>query len=122
MNIPAADEDERTRLLLEVVDPLVHDELSDQVRTWFYFWEPELRLRIGWSDPGQAENSRAELARFLDNARADGRLQDWYEANHGNRRGQHDRRERELASPRHQEALLAGASLNSMVTVATLFW
>jgi len=85
VNIPAADEDERTRLLLEVVDPLVHDELRDQVRTWFYFWDPELRLRIRWSDPGQAEKSRAELARFLDNARADGRLEDWYEANHGNR-------------------------------------
>ena len=85
MNIPAADDGERTRLLLEVVDPLVHDELGDHVRTWFYFWEPELRLRIQWSDPGQTEWSRAELTRSLDKAKADGRLEDWYEANHGNR-------------------------------------
>jgi hypothetical protein len=85
VNIPAADEDERTRLLLEVVDPLVHDELGDHVRTWFYFWEPALRLRIRWFDPSEAEEWRAELARFLDEAKADGRLEDWYEANHGNR-------------------------------------
>jgi len=85
VNIPAADDGERTRLLLEVVDPLVHDELGDHVRTWFYFWEPELRLRIQWSDPGQTEWSRAELTRSLDKAKADGRLEDWYEANHGNR-------------------------------------
>jgi hypothetical protein len=85
VNIPAADEDECTRLLLEVVDPLVHREFRGHIRTWFYFWEPELRLRIRWSDPGQAEKSRAELARFLDEAKAEGRLEEWYEANHGNR-------------------------------------
>jgi lantibiotic biosynthesis dehydratase-like protein len=87
VNVPAPDAETRTRLLLEVVDPLVHDELSDRVRTWFYFWEPELRLRIRWSDPEQAESGRAELARFLDQARADGRLEDWYEGNHGTRGG-----------------------------------
>jgi len=89
VNIPAADADERTRLLLEVVDPLVHGELGDHVRTWFYFWEPALRLRIRWSDPGQVQRSRAELTRFLDEAKADGRLEDWYEANHGNRSEQY---------------------------------
>jgi hypothetical protein len=85
VNIPAAGAEERTRLLLEVVDPLVHGELHGHVKTWFYFWEPELRLRIRWSDPEQPETARAVLTRFLDQARADGRLEDWYEANHGNR-------------------------------------
>ncbi len=85
VNIPAVAAEERTRLLLEVVDPLVHDELGDHVKTWFYFWEPELRLRIRWLDPGRAEAARAELTRFLDEARADGKVEDWYEANHGNR-------------------------------------
>ena len=92
VNIPAGGADERTRLLLEVVDPLVHAELGDHIRTWFYFWEPELRLRICWSDPGKAARPRTELARFLDEARADGKLEDWYEGNHGNR-GEHYRGE-----------------------------
>lgn len=87
MNIPAPDAETRTRLLLEVVDPLVHERLGDRVGTWFYFWEPELRLRIRWSDPEEAESGRAELARLLDQARADGRLEDWYEGKHGARGG-----------------------------------
>jgi Lantibiotic biosynthesis dehydratase C-term len=85
VNIPAADAEKRTRLLLGVVDPLVHEQLGDRVKTWFYFWEPELRLRIRWSDPEQAETGRAELARRLDAAKADGTLADWYEGNHGTR-------------------------------------
>jgi hypothetical protein len=84
VNIPARAE-ERVGLLLDVVDPLVHEELRRQVKTWFYFWEPELRLRIRWADPEQAESARAELARFLDRARAEGKLEDWYEGSHGAR-------------------------------------
>jgi hypothetical protein len=84
VNIPARAE-ERARLLLEVVDPLVHDEVSDHLMTWFYLWEPELRLRLRWTDPGVAESARARVALFLDRAKADGRLEDWYEGNHGNR-------------------------------------
>jgi hypothetical protein len=86
VNIPARAE-ERSRLLLEVVDPLVHEEVSDDLMTWFYFWEPDLRLRLRWSDPGVAESRRASVALFLDRARADGILEDWYEGNHGNRVG-----------------------------------
>ena len=67
MNIPAADEDERTRLLLEIVDPLVHGELGDHVRTWFYFWEPALRLRIR----SELDNLRAAVAWAAERAQAD---------------------------------------------------
>jgi Lantibiotic biosynthesis dehydratase C-term len=84
VNIPAR-ADERARLLLDVVDPLVHEHLAGQVRTWFYFWEPELRLRVRWHDPDESDTGRAELAAFLDRAKADGRLEDWYEASHGAR-------------------------------------
>ena len=77
--------DERARLLLDVVDPLVHEQLGTQVRTWFYFWEPELRLRIRWADPNKADSARAELAGFLDRAKAKGRIEDWYEGSHGAR-------------------------------------
>jgi hypothetical protein len=80
VNTPARNDDERTRLLLEVVDPLVHRQLGETVTTWFYFWEPELRLRIGWSDPEQAERGRTEVARFLDAAKTEGKVDDHGEA------------------------------------------
>jgi Lantibiotic biosynthesis dehydratase C-term len=84
INIPASPE-QRMRLLLGVVDPLVHGQLADRVDAWFFFWEPELRLRIRWADPGQAGRNRAELARFLDAARAEDKLGEWYEGSHGKR-------------------------------------
>jgi hypothetical protein len=84
VNVPVAPE-ARTALLLDVVEPLVHDELGDQVDIWFYFWEPELRLRIRWLDSGLGAHNRASLARLLDAARAEGKLDDWYEGNHGER-------------------------------------
>jgi hypothetical protein len=75
-NIPAR-EDERARLLLDLVDPLVHRHFAGCVKTWFYFWEPELRLRILWADAIHAESARAKLAGFLDRARADDKIEDW---------------------------------------------
>jgi Lantibiotic biosynthesis dehydratase C-term len=84
VNIPARP-DERVRLLLEIVDPLVHEHLAGQVETWFYFWEPELRLRIRWADAHHADSGRAQLADFLDQANADGKLEEWYEGSHGAR-------------------------------------
>src|SRR4051794_27747123 len=84
LNIPAPAED-RAGLLLDVVDPLVHDQLAAHLRTWFYFWEPDLRLRIRWAEPELVDSARADLAILLDRAKADGKLQDWYEGNHGTR-------------------------------------
>jgi hypothetical protein len=73
-------------LLCDVVDPLIHDMLSE-VEAWFFFWEDaeergsgeDLRLRI----LGPAGN-RARASAFLDSARHAG----WYEGSHG-RRGEH---------------------------------
>jgi hypothetical protein len=84
VNILPAPEAHET-LLLDVVDPLVHQQLAAEIDTWFYFWEPELRLRLRWRDPRRADDNRAALARILDSARAGGRLEDWYEGNHGSR-------------------------------------
>jgi Lantibiotic biosynthesis dehydratase C-term len=75
----------RETLLLDVVDPLVHEQLADVIDTWFYFWEPELRLRLRWREPRGADDNRAALARILDSAQADGKLDDWYEGSHGSR-------------------------------------
>jgi hypothetical protein len=70
-------------LLVELVDPLVHEEFAADIVTWFWFWEPELRLRLRWRDPEQASECRERLGAILDSWKADGRLDDWYEAAHG---------------------------------------
>jgi len=72
------------RLLLDVVDPLIHDRLRERIETWFYFWEPSLRLRIRWK-PMHADGGRDELAGFLDTAKRQDMLASWYEGSHGER-------------------------------------
>jgi hypothetical protein len=67
-------------VLLDVVDPLVHDELGDEIETWFFFWEPELRLRIRWRDSNRIAENRDRVAASLDRARS---IRRWYEGAHG---------------------------------------
>lgn len=83
VNIVPKDEHTPEPLLLEVVDPLVHDQLRDEIERWFFFWEPELRLRVRWRNPASAAENRAAVARHLDEALADGKLARWWEGNHG---------------------------------------
>jgi hypothetical protein len=75
------------RLLLDIVDPLVHRTLAGQWEAWFFFWECDagrdrvgdhLRLRILWQD----RRSR-ELAAILDDAVTAGTVDCWHEGNHG---------------------------------------
>jgi hypothetical protein len=70
-------------LLVDVVDGLVHGPLREDIATWFYFWEPELRLRIRWHAPDRAPDHRRALALLLDEAKRDGRIRTWYEGAHG---------------------------------------
>ena len=72
-------------LLVELVDPLVHDELGGDIATWFFFWEPELRLRIRWREPERAAEHRRTLAALFDAGKAERRITDWYEGSHGAR-------------------------------------
>jgi hypothetical protein len=72
-------------LLADHVDALVHEELREEIRTWFFFWEPELRLRIRWRDPEQAAAHRRTLAERLDRWMAEGTIEEWYEGAHGSR-------------------------------------
>jgi len=67
-------------VLVAVVDPLVHDELGGEIETWFFFWEPDLRLRIRWRDPEHVDENRGRLATSLDRA---GSIRRWYEGAHG---------------------------------------
>jgi hypothetical protein len=64
---------ERDRaILVDLVDELAHGE---DVVTWFFFWEPELRLRLRWAGASRADGVRARL----DRAVADGLVTGWRE-------------------------------------------
>ena len=75
-------------LLLEVVDPLIHETLSGRIDSWHYFWEHDpiqtrhLRLRLLWR-PEHGREGRDTLATYLDEAEASGRLWRWYPGSHG---------------------------------------
>lgn len=81
-NIIPTSWEHRERLLLDVVDPLVHEVLNDRVDDWHYFWEPALRLRIRWQEP--THDGVDKLTSFLDEAKADGKLASWQTGSHGN--------------------------------------
>jgi hypothetical protein len=81
-------------LLTDVVHPLVHDVFADDLETWFFFWEPELRLRLRW----RAEHHGADLAAGLDAAVASGRVLEWWEGAHG-RPGERYEGEAEMYGP-----------------------
>jgi hypothetical protein len=72
-------------VLAELVDVLVHEELGSEIETWFFFWEPELRLRIRWRDPARVDEHRRTLATLLDRWKSDRHVAKWYEAAHGQR-------------------------------------
>jgi hypothetical protein len=85
VNVVPADPGRPERLLLSLVDPLVHEQLRDRIAVWFYFWEPELRLRLRWRAHEDADAAVAELAEALDRAVQEGHAADWYEGAHGRR-------------------------------------
>src|SRR5207248_611542 len=70
-------------LLVDLVDPLVHEMFGDEIATWFFLWEPELRLRFRWRDRDRAAALRERLTAVLDSWTSDRRIDDWYEAAHG---------------------------------------
>ena len=49
-------------VLVELVDELAHGE---DVVTWFFFWEPELRLRLRWAGEPRAQSVRDRLERAV---------------------------------------------------------
>ena len=69
--------------VLELVDTLVHEQLAADITTWFYFWEPELRLRIRWREPERTAKLAATLSDVLDEWKAKKRIKDWYAGAHG---------------------------------------
>jgi len=64
------------KLLLDGVRPLV-EELRSELEAWHFFWEPDLFLRLRWSDPERRTDHEALIAERLDAARAGGLLSEW---------------------------------------------
>lgn len=90
VNIGPSSPNQPERLLVDVIDPLVHGTFAGRVETWFFGWyrppDPyHLRLRIRWQHLEQSDNDRAELFALLDVAQRDSRLATWWEGNHGAR-------------------------------------
>src|SRR5271154_5043727 len=88
VNLVPHSPDERIRVLLEVIDPLVHDKLGGRVDSWHYgmYGMPapfHLRLRVRWREPGQAAEGRAVMSDFLDLKQNEGTIQESYEGSHG---------------------------------------
>lgn len=87
-NILPSSQAQPEALLIRVVDPLIHEVLSERIDSWHYFWENDpikmhhLRLRVLWR-PGQGHEGTATLVRYLDEAEASGSLWRWYPGNHG---------------------------------------
>jgi hypothetical protein len=67
----------KEKLLLEVIDPLVHNEFAGRIESWHYFWEPELLLRIRWLQPAEAAKDQDDLQVALDRAKTAGQLERW---------------------------------------------
>jgi hypothetical protein len=95
VGILPSDPAQQDPLLLDVIDPLINDTLSERIESWHFFWEVDplywkddpapmrhLRLRVLWR-PGQGEAGRAELTRYLDEAETAGGLWRWYPSNNG---------------------------------------
>jgi hypothetical protein len=88
VNIVPAAPDKPERLLVGLVDGLVHTTFADRLDAWFFEWfqEPQehhLRLRLHWRDPAGSDAGNDDLFARLDGARAEGLLGRWWEGNDG---------------------------------------
>jgi hypothetical protein len=82
VNVVAAAERD-AGLISGLVDRIVNGALATELETWFFFWEPELRLRLRWRDPDRAQPCGAVLAAELDESHRRGAIGEWYEGAHG---------------------------------------
>lgn len=83
-------QDDGIKVLLEVIDPLVHDTLIGRFDSWHYgqYADPEpepfhLRLRIKWQRPERAAEDKETMFTYLDTLVHEGTLAEWFEGSHG---------------------------------------
>ncbi len=85
---------DRIRVLLDVIEPLVQNELDGRIDTWFFghYGDPapyHLRVRILWRDEANANEGQRELSDFLDAQKRNREIDDWYPGSHGYRNQQY---------------------------------
>jgi hypothetical protein len=88
VNLVSPGRDDKIRVLLEVIDSLIHAELNSDIESWFYSnydipAPPHLRLRILWKSETDITRAKRELFDFLDDKKSDGSLADYFEGSHG---------------------------------------
>jgi hypothetical protein len=88
LNLVPPTRDDKLRVLLEVIDPLVHGLLSQDISHWFYghYDSPgpsHLRLRILWQSGTEISRVTGEATSFLQTKQSDGTLVEFYEGSHG---------------------------------------
>jgi Lantibiotic biosynthesis dehydratase C-term len=88
VNVVPSDPTQPERLLVDVIDPLIHTTLAGRIAIWFFGWysEPQqfhLRIRILWQQLERSDSDRAALFGELDAAQGSGGLAMWWEGDHG---------------------------------------
>src|SRR5271157_3783937 len=88
VNIVPTAPDQPERLLIDLIDGLVHTTFADQLAAWFFEWHQEpqdthLRLRLRWRQLARSDRDCDDLFARLDEARALDLLGRWWEASHG---------------------------------------
>lgn len=100
--------------LVDLVGELVHEQLREDIATWFFFWEPQLRVRIRWRDGSRLADHRSRLVAVLDAWKAQGNIEDWYDGAHGVRGERYSGEADEYGEevwPRLQESWMSGSEL-----------
>ena len=89
VNLFPPSRDDRIKVLLEVIDPLVHDTLGGRISSWHYGQYADantpfhLRLRILWGEPALAADGKNMMWDFLKDKKDKSILVDFYEGSHG---------------------------------------
>jgi len=90
VNLVLHSPNDATKVLFDVIDPLVHAELSGYIDGWHYgqYAEPSpfhLRLRVHWREPEQSAAGKSVMSDFLEAKKDEGIFEDCYEGSHGER-------------------------------------
>jgi hypothetical protein len=88
VNIAPTSIEQPERLLVGMIDALVHETFRERIDVWFFGWysQPQpyhLRLRIRWRSMEQSDDARDELFSLLQAAQHQGQLARWWEGSHG---------------------------------------
>jgi hypothetical protein len=94
VNIVPSTMQDRLRVLLDIIEPLVHNELNGRIDTWFFghYGTPapyHLRVRILWRDAVNANEGKRDLSKYLDTQKRNRVINDWYPGSHGSKNQQY---------------------------------